>query len=159
MKPWRPYWKRLDGMIDELLKGAGPAPFRESRNVTKWIRALKFSDLSLCDDDIRVWLMHPAEYAGAAPNPLFEGIQFRWQLILRAECGIAFCRGTILDRRKFNWDQDPTKVYEWLLIEVWRREALYWANRQFSDGNGFAHRNALRSDLLKLAPAQHPSSN
>jgi len=130
VKPWRPYWKGLDLLMGELLRSAEPPPFSIEK-VGQWIENLKFDELSFCDSDCDGFIEDLAN--GSINSELVRcssfGVRNHWQLILRCECALDFCRGRVEKRNKFNWQQDPIIIYRWLLIEFWRRDALHWASK------------------------------
>jgi hypothetical protein len=131
MKPWRPYWKQLERMIDGLATITHPAPFRTLSAAGEWIGQLTFRELQLADDLIRSWALMPETIRDPVPHGATAEAVLYWQMVLRADCGMTFCRGELWKRSEFDWTQPPEKVFHWLLIELWRRDAPFWASRQF----------------------------
>jgi hypothetical protein len=131
MKPWRPYWKKLEFLQQELMNDAKPSPFSSLNEIDEWIQSLKFADLACADDncDELIELLHN-EHTEHIKYHLPNG-DLRWQLILRCECAIDFCSGHLYDRKAFDWNQTQKMIYRWLLIDLWRREAAYWACKKF----------------------------
>lgn len=130
MKPWRLYWRGLDCLMAALLRNAAPPPFSIEK-IGEWIENLKFAELSFCDsdcDDLSEDLANntlvPEKFAHS-----YWGTNNHWQLILRCECALDFCRGRVEKRKEFNWQQEPKTIYRWLLVEFWRRDALHWASK------------------------------
>jgi hypothetical protein len=127
MKPWRPFWKNLDLVMDQLLRDAGTAPFKVV-DLDVWIAGLRFSELSICDDEsdrVRDQLLE-----GNLQNyhPIFDQT-IHWQLLTRCECALDFCRGRVEKRSEYDWNQDEKIIYHWLLVDFWRNTALHWACR------------------------------
>ncbi|MGH7959876.1 MAG: hypothetical protein ACREH8_23070 [Opitutaceae bacterium] len=81
-----------------------------------------------------------------------------WQLLLRAECGLALCKDRVFDRKKFDWSQPPEKVYRHLLIDLWRSDAIYWALHQFGTSQGDAIR-ATESRIGQASARVQPERN
>jgi len=161
MKPWRPYWNRLNRIMDALVVEAGPPPFRFPDESGDWIKMLPYYQLSLCDTDFRVWIEHDLGRAEVVPRQLFEGAEMRWQMILRVDCAIAFCRGTCWQRKDYDWNQPEEVVYRWLLIDLWHRDALYWAGKQYGRWatRRIKAKNPIRGDLLRLFQNTQPAAN
>jgi hypothetical protein len=132
MKPWKPYLNGLNQIMDRLLHDAGPRPFAKMDRATGWIQSLKFVDMSLCDNECR-WISEELIAHGDCSNyhSIFNSDSIRWQAILRCGMALDFCRGRVGKRRQFDWSQKPEAIYKWLLVDYWRRDALYWANRKY----------------------------
>jgi hypothetical protein len=98
---------------------------------------------------------------GRIPHQIFAGTAIRWQMILRVECGLSFCRGRLLKRKDFDWDQPREAVYRWLLIDLWYRDAMFWASRSFGGGpqKKTLIANDIRSHLWQLTQPNMISSN
>ena len=127
MKPRRPYLKNLERIEALLLRDAGPTPFGTYEKCSEWISRLCFLELTECDGVFRLL----AEKPRSEPFSIFSGESIRWQMILRIECAITFCRGRLWKRAEFDWSKPESAVYAWLLIELWYRDAMYWASRVF----------------------------
>lgn len=161
MKPWRPYWKQFERVLDELVKGVAPTPFGEFINACQWISKLPFDEVSHCDFILRHWIEDLDNKPDSLPFLMFDTPSLRWQLILRLECGLTFCRGDVGNRKEYNWDQNPALVYRWLLIDYWHLEAIYWAKRTYgsSDSRRSKIESDLRSALWKLARPKRIEDN
>jgi hypothetical protein len=131
MKPWRPYWKALERLMDELLRTAEPPPFSHTDKIGEWIENLKFTELSLCDDECRQLSDDLPDGPIEEYHSVFSGTDIHWQMILRCECALDFCRGRVEKRGEFDWSQESKVIYRWLLVEFWRRSAPYWASKLF----------------------------
>lgn len=131
MKPWRPFWKKIEFAQEELMHEAEPSPFSSLNQIEEWIQNLKFAELACGDSDAD----HLAELILNEKTDHFKYHlptgESRWQLILRCECAINFCSGHLYNRKAFDWNQSPKIIYRWLLIELWRRDAVYWACKNF----------------------------
>ena len=130
MKPWRPYWKALDCVKSELSRHVEPPPFSDLRQMEICVQNLNFCDLAMCDSDC-VELLDVLTSKNIASHSFFEirkaiGEKTNWQLILRFECALDFCRGNVGTRKDFNWNQTEKAIYRWLLIDLWRENALHW---------------------------------
>ena len=131
MKPWRPYGKGLDLLMSEFLASPEPPQFAGVHKIHEWISGLKFPELMITHD--KCYQLAEALSSGAFPgyHPTCINAGIRWQLILRCECALDFCRGRVGKRAAFNWDQDREAVYRGLLIEYWHRNALHWSAKLF----------------------------
>jgi hypothetical protein len=127
VRPWKIYVKILEGALDEMRKHVGPAPFTE-QTIATWMADLKFIPLASCDGDCKL----AAEYLPQGLEHLMLRLgNANWQMILRFQCALDFCRGRVLKRKEFDWSQEPEKIYHWLLVMLWHENAFHWAAVMF----------------------------
>lgn len=105
MKPWRPYWKQLDFLTEMLLRKVGRPPFQYPRGTYDWITKLTFYDLFAADSSCRFLSTSLPSKTFEYYGPSFEGSNHLWQIILRCECAIDFCRGIVEKRADYDWSQ------------------------------------------------------
>lgn len=129
MKPWTPYWKTLEKQILTAANYLPPPPFDYPTGIAEWISKLTFLDLMRCDflcashgDTMVLDLTLKSLCA--------EDSGLAWQWVLRLHYGVDFCRGNIGKRKDYDWSQPAETVYRFLLIDLWRSDAIYWANRK-----------------------------
>lgn len=162
MKPWRPYLKRIEHLMDVLLRGAEPRPFSGNGEIAGWIDKLPFVEIVLCNDlcdSLAATLKHGDISEKYQPyQPLFGGANIRWQAILRCGCALDFCAGRIEKRKDFDWNQDPEIIYRYLLVELWGRSALHWSRKAFSPpmNAGAAHAHSqLSNQFWRIDPTRN----
>jgi hypothetical protein len=119
--------------MEELLSDSQTSPFSKLNEISQWIQNLKFAELSVCDDDCIELLDWLIDGNSSSREYLFGGKKTNWQLILRCQCALDFCKGYVEDRKNFNWQQDPKTIYRWLLIDYWRSGAVHWAFKMYGD--------------------------
>ena len=134
---------------------AGPPPFKKFCRAGEWIERLSYLELIRGDDLVRAWIRHP-EAMRIGPCATDDTNEIRWQLVLRFDCALTFCRGRFFDRHDFDWSLPSETVYRKLLIELWRSEALFWASRQFGSDEDA---RAVRAELLKLSQPDRLDQN
>jgi hypothetical protein len=150
VKPWRQYWKELEWVRQELSREVIDSPFKHDNEICDWILNLRYVDLRACDSTCKsvigqIIRQHRNDKIFLA----IEGV--RWQLIVRCEFALDFCRGRVLKRSEFDWSKNSEAIYKFLLIELWYQDAVYWANRRF----GQSETNKLRREVF----SKHPHSN
>ena len=160
MKPWRPYWKNLEKIENTLLEKANPTPFGNFVYAFEWIGKLPYTELVMCDDFVEaiiegITLRNEfSDHNGLDPD-------MEWQLILRIDMGLSFCKGRHFKRKEFDWNQSPLKVYNWLLKGIWYRDAMYWASREF--GSDALEKSRIEQNINSLfwqnSPPKKPQLN
>ena len=130
--PWTFYWRRLD-RLNELISDVLPLPEYGSKDFCEWIGKFTFLELWTADyvcERLALDLVQ-REALPADVDFGWHGVEIRWQMAFRFECAIDFCAGRVEKRKDFDWTQEPSKVFESLLINFWRRSAMYWASRKY----------------------------
>jgi len=162
MKPWRPYWKHLENIKDLLLADAGVTPFKSLTDTPDWIGGLPFTELVSCDHIFRAMIdnLDHEEEGECMPLQFFSGNSIRWQMILRVECALTFCKGHLWKRKEYDWFQTGEQIYSWLLIGLWYEDAIFWASRTFgSESPKSQLANDVRTRLWQGANSKIIGSN
>lgn len=153
VKPWRPYWKRLELLSVVLVRNIDTPPFDYWSGAYDWIAQRRFADIGDCDvvcNNLAQFDLPSGELMEF--YQVIEGKAHRWELVLRCECAIDFCRGIILYRKIFDWAQPPAQIYKWLLVDLWRGNALHWAYKTYRN-------NPHREELARKFQGAKPLNN
>lgn len=150
-KPWKPYWKLLDAVLESLVAIAPPSPIQGP--VSEWIRGLRFEDSFCVDEALRFWL------CSKNPGPNFNdyttlnpSANVQWETILRFCCALDFIKGRWGKRKEFDFSRPPNEVLTDLLSTLWREDAFHWCSRCIFEGGD-------RPDGFLPSPSTFPELN
>ena len=158
MKPWHPYRKALNTLRNELLNDAGPAPF-SLKTLNQWMSNLRFPDVA--NTDFHCFGI-ARDLADEIPLPSMKRHHnnTRWQLILRCQCALDFCRGLVEKRKDFDWDQNSEAVFKYLLFELWHQSAFHWCHVMYGSSQRSASpRSRLPREFWLRVGGSSPERN
>lgn len=131
-RPWKPYRKALEHALVLLAKELPPPPFESNICIGDWVASLTFTQLVAGDRECESLVPCICRGDVSSFRCLCSDDEIQWQLVLRLECALSFCRGNVEDRSTFDWQQPKDAVCRWLLIDFWRTTALHWAWKTYS---------------------------
>ena len=134
-----------------------PPPYGDLENIHGWIRSITFVDLLTGDSDAGILVRYLLEDNVNQYHPIFAGDDHLYQMAMRCACALDFCQGKVDKRKDFDWAQPPKHIYEFLLIEFWRRTAMHWAWISFPQPKILVDKPLAPngSQLASITPIQH----